>query len=96
MITDDLGPFFGLAEFAEPCTINARSGVGIFSTPYLAAQLDPLTAVESADAILLVRAADFPALALGQSVSVRSVSYVIYGPPEPDGTGLTSLRLRRT
>lgn len=94
MISDDLAPFFSTNDFAEACTVGVVSGTGIFNTEYLAAQAGDL-GQGSADASLLVSAAAFPAAAKGQSVIVRGTSYVVYGPPEPDGTGLLVLRLKR-
>lgn len=94
MLTDDLTPFFSANDFAEACTIGGVVGEGIFNTEYLAAQAGDL-GQGSADASLLISDAAFPAAARGQAVSVRSTNYVVYGPPEPDGTGLVVLRLKR-
>lgn len=94
MITDDLSPFFSTNDFAEACTIGAVAGYGIFSNEHQAAAAGDL-AVGMQAPQLLVRASEFPAVAKGTTVVVRSVNYVVYGPPEPDGTGLVVLNLKR-
>lgn len=94
MITDDLSVFFSTDDFAEACSVGGVQGTGIFNTEYLAAQAGDVPQA-SVDASLLVRASEFPSAARGQAVVVRGVSYAVYGPPEPDGTGLVLLRLKR-
>ena len=96
MISDDLTPFFSTNDFAEPCTIGAVAGYGIFSAEYqAAAAVAGDLALGMQQPQLLVRASEFPAVAKGTAVVVRGVNYVVYGPPEPDGTGLVVLVLRR-
>lgn len=94
MIADDLSPFFSTNDFAEACVVGGVSGMGIFTAEYLAVQAGDL-GQGSTDASLLVSAVAFPAAAGGQAVTVRSTNYRVYGPPEPDGTGLVLLRLKR-
>lgn len=94
MITDDLAPFFGSNDFAEPCIIGGVSGYAIFSNEHVSLSAGDLPA-GSQQPQLLVRASEFPAVAKGTAVTVRSVNYVVYGPPEPDGTGLVVLNLKR-
>lgn len=94
MIAADLAPFFSSNDFAETCTIGGVPGYGIFSNEHQAVSAGELPGGMQSPQ-LLVRASEFPAVARGAAVVVRGVNYVVYGPPEPDGTGLVVLVLKR-
>lgn len=94
MLGDDLTPFFSTNDFAESVTIGGVGGVGIFNNEFLGVETGAISA-GSAEPTLTVRAADFPSVARGTSVLVRATNYLVYGPPEPDGTGVVLLRLRK-
>lgn len=95
MITDDLSPFFVSNDFAEACTVGGVAGYGIFGNEHQGASASGDLVLGAQAPQLLVRASEFPAAAKGSAVVVRGVSYVVYGPPEPDGTGLVVLNLKR-
>lgn len=94
MISEDLSPFFAPNDFTESCTIGAVAGYGIFSDEHQAISAGDI-ALGMQQPQLLVRASEFPAVAQGMAVVVRSVNYTVYGPPEPDGTGLVVLNLKQ-
>lgn len=89
MVSEDLDPFF--AEFGQACTISGGSVLGIFDAQYDRA----LEFADSAGPVLTIQSADWPAVARGSSVTVASTAYTVIG-IEPDGAGITRLRLQRT
>lgn len=89
MVSEDLDPFF--AEFGQACTISGGSVLGIFDSQYDRA----LEFADSAGPVLTIQSADWPTVARGSSVTVASTAYTVIG-IEPDGTGITRLRLQRT
>jgi hypothetical protein len=86
---EDLGAYLDL--LGESVTVAGVLGRAVFDEPYAEA-----FGVASAGPRLTVRAADFPAAAVGQSVIVRAQTFKIAAPPEPDGTGVVVLRLHKT
>ncbi len=89
MIVEDLTAFFG--DFAQTCTIAGGTVTGIFDAPYERS----LGMVDSSGPVLTIRAADWPDVARGDSVTIDATEYSVLG-IEPDGTGVTVLRLQRS
>lgn len=77
------------ADFGTTATVNGVSVQAIFDAAYA----DPLGMAGNTPQ-LTVATADLPAVAVGQAVTVNSTSYTVVG-IEPDGTGITTLQLRR-
>ena len=91
MFAEDLSTYFDVTDgFAVTATSGAASFPVIFDAAYLAA-LGNL--VESTGPACLARTADVSALEQGSSITISSVAYTVVG-VEPDGTGITLLRLR--
>jgi len=84
---EDLTPFF--SEFGETCTVDGVQITAIVDSPYTQA-LDVATSAWS----LTCRAADVTTVVFNDTATVRSVSYRVVG-IEPDGTGVTVLRLEK-
>lgn len=87
--TEDLAPFFG--DFGITATVAGASVRGIFDNSYFAT----LGFTAGTSPVLIVRTADVPTVAQEHVVVIGSVRYTV-GAIEPDGTGLTLLRLERT
>lgn len=83
---EDLSLFF--ADFGVSATVGGVACVGIFDNVY--AQSLGFTAGTSPT--LIVKAADVPAVAQNTAVVVPAGSFTVTD-VEPDGTGLTLLRL---
>ena len=77
------------ADFGLSATVGGVSVQGIFDAAYT----DPL-GMAGNQPQLTVSTADLPAVAVGQSVSVNATAYTVTG-IEPDGTGISTLQLRR-
>lgn len=86
--TEDLAPYF--ADFGIDATVGGVSVRGIFDAAYAA----PLGMASSAPA-LTISAAAAPAVAEGDAVVIGATSYAVTA-VEPDGTGMTLLRLRES
>lgn len=78
-----------LTDFAVPATVGGVSIQAIFDAAYA----DPL-GIAGNSPQLTVATEDLPAVAVGQTVTVNATSYTVVG-IEPDGTGITTLQLRR-
>lgn len=88
MFTEDLTPFFNVAEFAETVTrANATTFPAIFDARYA----DPL-GVAGAEPAITTREA--VALVRGETLTIRGANYVVRT-IEPDGTGVVVARLSR-
>lgn len=70
--------------------IGSATVVGLFDNGYTGIDM-----VGSSDPTLLCMAADIPAVADGTTVTINGISYRVAGAPEPDGTGLVLLQLRK-
>ena len=88
MFQEDLTAFFNAADFAVTATLNGVSVTGIFDNTY-AAGFDLAGSAPN----LLLPSSSAVSAAHGQSVVVGGVSYTVSG-IEPDGSGLTLLRLQ--
>ncbi len=78
-----------MQDFAVPVTVGGVAVRAIFDAAYA----DPL-GMAGNQPVLTVAADDLPAVAVGQAVTVNAVNYTVTG-IEPDGTGITTLILRR-
>ena len=84
---EDLSPFF--VDYGVDATVGAVSCRGIFDNIFL----ETMGFTAGSRPTLLVKAADVPAVAEGTAVSIPAGSYTVAA-IEPDGTGLTLLRLQ--
>ena len=86
---EDLAPFFSEEGFAVAATLNGVAVVGIFDMPYI----EPLgNFVSGAAPMFMLATADAASAAQGQLLVALGKTYKVVG-VEPDGTGLTTLRL---
>lgn len=85
--TEDLTPYF--ADWGVSATIGAATVTGIFDSVYQQA----LGLVAGSSPQLVIRSADAGSVANGSAVTVAGTSYTVTA-IEPDGTGLTILRLQ--
>lgn len=86
-MTEDFAPYF--VDFGVTATVGLVSCRGIFDSTYAA----PLGFTAGSSPMLIVEASAVPAVAQGTAVSVAGGSYTVTA-VEPDGTGLTVLRLQ--
>jgi hypothetical protein len=85
--TEDFASYF--VDFGVIATVDGVSARGIFDNDFLTAM--GITA--GTGPVLLCSAADITSAEQGDSVTVNAVSYTITA-KEPDGTGMTLLRLQ--
>jgi hypothetical protein len=86
--SEDVSLFF--ADFGETATWKGSTSITvIFDNAYQLAY----GLVEGTNPVILAKAADVPGVAQGDAISLRSVNYTI-ADIEPDGTGMTVLRLK--
>jgi len=91
MFVEDLGPFFNAAELAEEATLDGVAVRVILDRAYR----DGLGGlVEATAPAALVPTVAVPAVAQGSVLIVVGATYVVAA-VEPDGTGVTTLRLER-
>lgn len=87
---DDLATM--LRDFGTSVTLPSAAVItGIFDADYVAVGD---MAVESSGPALTCRSADVSGLSLGQSVTISAQAYTVRS-IQPDGTGVTVLRLER-
>ncbi len=87
MFTEDLDAFF--VDFGVDATLAGVAVRGIFDAAYA----DPM-GVESTAPVFSLPTADAASAAHGQALIVSGTTYKVRG-IEPDGTGITLLRLER-
>ena len=85
---EDLSAFFG--DFSTSVQANGCTFTGIIDAPYVG--VGEVAAVESAASSRLAKSADVASLGQGDVLVIESVEYVVRG-IEPDGLGITTLRL---
>lgn len=78
------------ADFATPATWQGVSVPVIFDNEYI----DNL-GIAGTNPTALAKVADMPSAKSGQGMVINSVNYVISQPPQPDGTGMVRLELRK-
>lgn len=86
--TEDLTPFFFTTDFAVTGMLAGSHVTGIIDTPYLEA----LGEVEGRQPVFFLPTASAPSVAHGQELVIGAKTYKVRG-VEPDGTGVTLLRL---
>jgi hypothetical protein len=87
---EDLSPFFSTDDFAVSATLNGVAVTGIFDAGYLEA----FGEVEGRQPAFTLPTASASAAAHGQSLVIGVTTYKVRG-VEPDGTGVTLLRLEK-
>lgn len=91
MFVEDFEPFFDTASgFAVQATVGAESFPVIFDNGY---QSGLAGLVESTGPSCQAQTAHVPAVVQGTSITIDGASFTVIG-VEPDGTGITLLRLR--
>jgi hypothetical protein len=87
------------ATIVEPSDVVGETFTGIFDAAYQV--IDQATGIPSSAPVLTAQVSDFPdsvvdALEEGDTVSfnIAGVTYAVVE-PQPDGTGMTTLRLRK-
>jgi hypothetical protein len=88
--TEPLAAFFDTAGFAVSATLAGASVTGIFDNVYFEAMGD----VQSASPVFTLPTASASSAAHGQSLVIGATTYKVRG-VEPDGTGITVLRLEK-
>jgi hypothetical protein len=78
-----------MQDFGQSVTVGGVAVRGIFDAAYA----DPL-GMAGNQPVLTVATEDLPAVAVGQAVTVNATAYTVTT-VEPDGTGITTLQLRR-
>lgn len=91
--TEDLAGYFKTADFGTSATwsVGSATVVGIFDSEYAR----ELGMIDATDPQFVCRESDMSSAAQGQTLTINAVSYTIVG-VEPDGTGLLTLRLRKS
>ena len=88
---EDLAPFFSTSDFAVDATLGGTAVTGIFDAAYL----EPLgSIVEGVGPVFMLSTADAASSAHGTTLVIGAATYKVRG-IEPDGTGVTLLRLER-
>lgn len=90
--TEDLRPFFNPTEFADEVVLAGRTVNAIFDATAERVQDGMVTGVGPE---LTLATADCADVARGTTAVVRGHTYQVSQPPEPDGTGVTVLQLRK-
>ena len=78
-----------ISDFAVPATVGGVAIHAIFDAAYV----DPL-GMAGNQPQMIVATDDLPAVAVGQAATVNAIAYTVTS-IEPDGTGITTLQLRR-
>lgn len=86
--TEPLAGYFGTDDFAVSATLAGVAVTGIFDARYY----EPLGTVEGSQPMFMLPTASAPSAAHGQALVVNGRTYTVVG-VEPDGTGVTLLRL---
>ena len=89
---EDLAPFFAVDEFADLVAFNGGASVRAIFDNGTVPQLVGDLVLDSTGPQLTIADASLPSPVLGASVVVRSVTYTVRA-HEPDGTGISVLRL---
>lgn len=89
--TEDLAPFFSTAEFAHSATLDGVAVTGIFDADY--ALQDVGGAVAASGPVFTLPSASVPASVVGKAFVHATITYKVVE-TLPDGTGVTTLRLR--
>lgn len=90
MFQEPLSAFMNRSDFAQEVLIGDETVDVIFDNGH-AAGFD----IAGTAPTITLPSSSAPSAALGDAVTVGGVSYTIAGPPEPDGTGMTVIRLQK-
>jgi hypothetical protein len=88
--TEPLAAFFDTDGFAVSATLAGVSVRGIFDNEYY----EPMNEVQGASPVFTLPTASASSAAHGQSLVIGATTYKVRG-VEPDGTGVTRLRLEK-
>lgn len=86
--TEPIAGFFGTDGFAVSATLAGVAVTGIFDAAYY----EPLGEVQGRQPMFMLPTASAPSAVHGQSLVIGATTYTVRG-VEPDGTGVTVLRL---
>ena len=89
--TEDFTAFFNVQEFADNATLDGVAVRGIFDADY--ALQDVGGAVAASGPVFMLPSASVPALVVGKAFVHATITYKVVE-TLPDGTGVTTLRLR--
>ena len=89
---EDFAPFLSAAEFATPGQLNGVAVSGIFDNGFQAFNLG--SGVAASGPVYLLPSASVPAQPIGLSLVLGADTWRVVE-AEPDGTGMTSLSLRK-
>lgn len=89
---EDFAPFFQASEFAHDATLDGEPVRGIFDNGYQAFEVGP--GVFATGPVFLLPTSEVPANATGLSLVIGADTWAVVE-FEPDGTGVTLLRLRK-
>lgn len=90
--TEDLSPFFNVSEFADEVLLAGQPVNAIFDAAAERVQDGMVTGVGPELTLPTAVCLD---VSRGTAVVVRGQTYQVSQPPEPDGTGVTFLQLRK-
>jgi hypothetical protein len=91
MFVEDFAPFMSVSEFASNATLAGVPVVGLFDNTYNG--FDMGGSVAGASPRFTLPTASVPGGVVGLALVVNSTTYQVVN-HEPDGTGLSVLRLR--
>ena len=91
MFTEDFAPFMAVSEFASDATLAGQPVQGLFDNLY--SQFDMGGPVAGSSPTFTLPSASVPGVVVGANLVVNSVTYKVTD-HQPDGTGLSVLRLR--
>lgn len=95
MFSEDLTAFFNADELATNATLDGAPVCGIFDAAYVAVDSGASLGVDSTNPqfVLPTSQADAAGVHHGSALVVNAVTYRVIS-IEPDGTGVTTLRLQ--
>lgn len=91
MFVEDFSPFMSIYEFASNATLGGVPVQGLFDNQYNA--FDMGGDVAGSSPVFTLPTASVPGVVVGLALVVNSTTYQVVN-HEPDGTGLSVLRLR--
>jgi hypothetical protein len=91
MLQENLAAFMNLAEFATSVTLNGVIKAAIFDAAYAGADVGPYGMASTAPT-LTIATADVPPAVVSLPVVINAINYRVAA-HEPDGTGISRLRL---
>lgn len=91
MFTEDIAPFFAVADFAQAVTLNGAACNAIFDNGFSLGNVGTL-GMASTQPNLTLATTSVPADPVGMAAVVGGVNYTVAA-HEPDGTGVSVLLL---